>query len=71
MEGAVEICGCYMGVGIVKHVSLQHFLQFKKGFILLQIAEGFDIIELPKCKYMLFQGEPFAEEKEAISNSLP
>ena len=33
-----------------------------------QIPEGFDIIELPKCKYMLFQGEPFAEEdfEEAI-----
>ena len=27
-----------------------------------QIPEGFDIIELPKCCYMMFQGEPFAEE---------
>ena len=33
-----------------------------------QSPEGFDIIELPKCKYMMFQGEPFAEEdfEEAI-----
>ena len=33
-----------------------------------QIPEGFDTIELPKCKYMMFQGEPFAEEdfEEAI-----
>ena len=33
-----------------------------------QIPEGFDIIELPNCKYMMFQGEPFAEEdfEEAI-----
>ena len=33
-----------------------------------QIPESFDIIELPKCKYMMFQGEPFAEEdfEEAI-----
>ena len=33
-----------------------------------QIPEGFDIIELPKSKYMMFQGEPFAEEnfEEAI-----
>ena len=33
-----------------------------------QIPEGFDIIELPKCNYMMFQGEPFAEEnfEEAI-----
>ena len=33
-----------------------------------QIPEGFDIIELPKCKYMMFRGEPFAEEdfEEAI-----
>ena len=33
-----------------------------------QIPEGFDIIELPKCKYMMFQGEPFEEENfgEAI-----
>lgn len=27
-----------------------------------QIPEGFDIIELPKCKYLMFQGEPFEEE---------
>ena len=33
-----------------------------------QIPEGFDMIELPKCKYMMFQGEPFAEAdfEEAI-----
>ena len=27
-----------------------------------QIPEGFDTIQLPKCKYLMFQGEPFAEE---------
>ena len=27
-----------------------------------EIPEGFDIIELQKCKYIMFQGEPFAEE---------
>ena len=27
-----------------------------------EIPEGFDIIELPKCKYLMFQGEPFEEE---------
>lgn len=26
------------------------------------IPEGFDIIELPKAKYLMFQGEPFKEE---------
>ena len=33
-----------------------------------QIPEGFDVIELPKCKYIKFQGEPFEEENfcEAI-----
>jgi AraC-like DNA-binding protein len=33
-----------------------------------QIPEGFDVIELPKCKYIMFQGEPFEEENfcEAI-----
>ena len=33
-----------------------------------RIPEGFDVIELPKCKYLLFQGEPFEEENfgEAI-----
>ena len=33
-----------------------------------QIPEGFDMIELPNCKYMMFQGESFAEEdfEEAI-----
>ena len=32
------------------------------------IPEGFDIIDLPKCKYVMFQGEPFEEENfgEAI-----
>ncbi len=33
-----------------------------------EIPEGFDIIELPAAKYLMFQGEPFEEEKygEAI-----
>ena len=33
-----------------------------------KIPEGFDVIELPKCKYIMFQGEPFEEENfcEAI-----
>ena len=33
-----------------------------------EIPEGFDIIELQKCKYIMFQGEPFEEENfgEAI-----
>ena len=33
-----------------------------------EIPEGFDVIELPKCQYMMFQGEPFEEEdfEEAI-----
>ena len=33
-----------------------------------QIPEGFDVIKLPKCKYIMFQGEPFKEENfcEAI-----
>ena len=33
-----------------------------------QIPEGFDIIELPQAKYLMFQGEPFSEENycEAI-----
>ena len=33
-----------------------------------KVPDGFDIIELPKCKYLMFQGEPFEEENfcEAI-----
>ncbi len=33
-----------------------------------EIPQGFDVIELPKCKYIMFQGEPFEEENfgEAI-----
>ena len=27
-----------------------------------EIPEGFDLIMLPECKYVMFQGEPFAEE---------
>lgn len=26
------------------------------------VPEGFDVIELPAAKYLMFQGEPFAEE---------
>jgi len=26
------------------------------------IPDGFDVIELPAAKYLMFQGEPFAEE---------
>ena len=29
------------------------------------IPEGFEIIELPAAKYLLFRGEPFAEEDYA------
>jgi AraC family transcriptional regulator len=40
-----------------------------------QIPEGFDVIELPSIKYLMFQGEPFAEEDyceaiEAVQNSM-
>lgn len=27
-----------------------------------EVPEGFDVIELPKCNYIMFQGEPFEEE---------
>ena len=27
-----------------------------------EVPDGLDVIELPKCKYIMFQGEPFAEE---------
>ena len=26
------------------------------------IPEGFDVIEMPECDYLMFQGEPFEEE---------
>ncbi len=26
------------------------------------IPDGFDVIEVPACKYLMFQGEPFAEK---------
>ena len=33
-----------------------------------EIPDGFDVIDLPKCKYIMFRGEPFEEENfgEAI-----
>lgn len=36
-----------------------------------EIPEGFDVIELPKCKYIMFQSEPFEEEnfQEAIAQT--
>lgn len=27
------------------------------------VPEGFDVIDLPECDYLMFQGEPFAEEE--------
>ena len=27
-----------------------------------EIPEGFDVMALPACRYLMFQGEPFAEE---------
>ena len=37
-----------------------------------EIPDGFDVIELPKCKYIMFQGEPFEEENfgDAIGASM-
>lgn len=34
------------------------------------IPEGFDVISLPECDYLMFQGEPFGEEdfEEAIGS---
>lgn len=31
------------------------------------VPEGFDIIVLPACKYLMFQGEPFAEEDYCLA----
>ena len=33
------------------------------------IPEGFDVIDLPECDYLMFQDEPFAEEdfEEAVT----
>lgn len=31
------------------------------------IPEGFDLIELPAAKYLMFQGEPFAEEDYCLA----
>ena len=33
-----------------------------------EVPNGFDVIELPRCKYIMFQDEPFEEENygEAI-----
>ena len=34
-----------------------------------KIPDGFELIKLPKCKYLMFRGEPFEEEnfEDAIS----
>ena len=31
------------------------------------LPEGFEILELPAAKYMMFQGEPFAEEDYCLA----
>lgn len=31
------------------------------------IPNDFDIITLPECEYLMFQGEPFEEEKYSLS----
>ncbi len=30
-----------------------------------EVPQGFDIIDLPPCKYLIFQGEPYDDEKYA------
>ena len=38
--------------------------------VLLLLADGFEMIDLPPCKMMIFQGEPFEDEdfQEAIGS---
>ena len=33
----------------------------------IDVPEGFDVIELPEAEYLMFQGEPFAEENYAAA----
>lgn len=35
------------------------------------VSEGFDVIELPTADYLMFQGEPFAEEDYLAISSAP
>ena len=49
---------CYIAEGTSEYVQGVEVEPDYSG----EIPEGFDVIDLPKCKYIMFQGEPFAEE---------
>ena len=49
---------CYIAEGTSEYVQGVEVEPDYSG----EVPEGFDVIDLPKCKYIMFQGEPFAEE---------
>lgn len=52
------LTGEYMKPGTSKYVQGVEVSMDYDG----EVPEGFDVIELPAAKYLMFQGEPFAEE---------
>lgn len=61
-------CGCRNGS---KKPNTSTYVQGVEGLTDYTgpVSEGFDVIELPTADYLMFQGEPFAEEDycDAIS----
>ena len=58
----VFICGCppeYIKSGTSEYVQGVEVADDYNG----EIPDGFDVIELPAEKYLMFQGEPFKEEE--------
>lgn len=54
---------------VLFHDVIQKTLKsYVSGRRLARATEGFDVIDLPECGYLMFQGEPFNEEdyEEAI-----
>lgn len=74
MEGepvCLWLTGEYMKPGTSKYVQGVEVSIDYDG----EVPEGFDVIELPAAKYLMFQGEPFAEEDycdaiEAVTESI-
>lgn len=64
-----------VGMWLPKHLIKEGTSKYVQGVELLlsydkPIPDGFELIELPACKMMIFQGEPFADDDfcDAIDN---
>lgn len=70
-----EALGEPMGLWLPEHLILEGTSKYVQGVEVAEdyqgiIPEGFDLIDLPPCKHLIFQSAPYEDEifEEAISN---